>query len=57
MRVRTRWIAGLGLVALAACGETVTQPEAVGCGEGCPIKTGVAPDPGTVPNPATITGH
>lgn len=56
MRVRTRWMAGLGLLALAACGEGVTQPEAVRCGEGCPISS-IAPAPPTVPDPATITGH
>lgn len=54
MRGHTRWIAVLGL---AACGEGVTQPEAVRCGEGCPVRTSIAPDPETVPNPATITGH
>ena len=57
MRAHTRWIAVLGLAALAACGEGVTQPEAVGCGEGCPVKKSIAPGPETVPEPATITGH
>ena len=47
----------LGLAMLAACGEDVTRPQGVKCGEGpCPIQS-IAPDPGTVPDPATITGH
>lgn len=56
MRAHTRWIAVLGLAMLAACGEGITQAEGVRCGDGCPVSS-IAPDPGTVPNPASIDGH
>ena len=45
MRGHTRWMAVLGVALLAACGEGVTQPEAVRCGEGACPASSVAPDP------------